>query len=109
VIGNEAFEGCKSLQSIAIPDSVTTIGPSALCHCTNLESVLFTDQSRLQEIGRGAFSICTSLQSIIIPKSVFEIRGYVFAHCSKLTHQHPNNSHINKWICFLRVPCFAGY
>ena len=55
VIGYDAFYGCKSLQSIAIPDGVTTIGLWAFYLCTNLASVLFTDQSCLQEIGEGAF------------------------------------------------------
>jgi hypothetical protein len=43
-IGESAFQRCKSLQSIAIPDSVTTIGEEAFCDCSNLKSVLFTDQ-----------------------------------------------------------------
>ena len=84
VIGYHAFYECKSLQSIAIPDSVTTIGEEAFCHCTNLESVLFSDQSRLQKIRVCAFYGCHSLQSIIIPKSVTEIRHWAFNQCSKL-------------------------
>ena len=84
MIGYEAFYRCKSLLSIDIPDSVTTIGPTAFSHCTNLESVLFTDQSCLQKIGHCAFQSCRSLQAIVIPKSVTEIGGEAFAECSKL-------------------------
>ena len=41
-IGDYAFEGCNGLTSIAIPDSVTTIGRSAFCLCHSLTTVYYT-------------------------------------------------------------------
>jgi hypothetical protein len=76
--------GCESLQSITIPDSVTIIRGEAFCDCINLESVIFTDQSCLQEIGDCAFSRCHSLQATTIPKSVTTIGKFAFQSCSKL-------------------------
>ena len=67
-----------SIYSIAIPDGVTTIGEDAFADCTNLESVIFTDQSCLQEIGEAAFAHCCSLQSFVIPNSVIEIGECAF-------------------------------
>ena len=58
-IGRRAFELCRNLTSITIPDSVT-------------------------EIGDGAFSSCTSLTSIKIPDSVMQIGDYVFVGCTNL-------------------------
>ena len=58
-IGNEAFYGCSSLQSITIPESVTSIE-------------------------EGAFEDCSSLQSITIPESVTTIGSYAFCNCSSL-------------------------
>ena len=58
-IGRRAFELCRNLTSITIPDSVT-------------------------EIGSGAFSSCTSLTSIKIPDSVMQIGDYVFVGCTNL-------------------------
>ena len=87
---NFSCDGCKSLQSIAIQDSITTIGGFAFAKCTNLKSVIFTDQSCLQEIGLYAFYRCHSLPSIIIPKSVksvFQSQGSnICGSCL-----HPNN------------------
>ena len=37
-----AFDGCESLTSIVIPDSVTTIGDQAFDGCTNLTTVCYT-------------------------------------------------------------------
>jgi len=38
-IGKSAFEDCRSLESIKIPDSVTFIGESAFSGCTGLGAV----------------------------------------------------------------------
>ena len=59
VIGDGAFEGCSYLQSITIPDSVTSIGVSAFLMCSSLQSITIPDS--VTSIGDGAFSCCTSL------------------------------------------------
>ena len=59
-IGNGAFEGCASLTSITIPDSITSFGDST-------------------------FANCKSLTSITIPNGVTSIMSGVFYHCSSLT------------------------
>ena len=38
-IGYGEFDGCESLQSINIPDSVTTIKEGAFDYCLNLKSI----------------------------------------------------------------------
>ena len=38
-IGESAFEGCEGLLSLTIPDNVTTIGESAFYSCSSLTSV----------------------------------------------------------------------
>ena len=59
-IGDGAFGGCSSLESITIPDSVTHIGVSAFHSCRSLTSV--TIGNGVTTIGRYAFDNCGSLE-----------------------------------------------
>ena len=82
-IGIAAFDGCISLTTIAIPDSVTTIGEDAFYGCTLLTTIVIPDS--VTEIRQGAFADCTSLTTVVIPDSVTAIREYAFADCTSLT------------------------
>ena len=62
IIGNSAFDNCKSLTSIDIPDSVTSIGDSAFYNCYNITSIEIGDS--VTSIGDEAFYNCKSLTSI---------------------------------------------
>ena len=82
-IGHEAFNECKSLTALTIPDSVTTIADRAFFSCDNLTSV--TIGNGVTSIGTEAFSRCHSLTSITIPNSVTTIGEFAFCHSEKLT------------------------
>ena len=81
-IGDSAFSCCSSLQSVTIPDSVTSIGGRAFGECSSLQSVTIPDS--VTSIGESAFSWCTSLQSVIIPDSVTSIGDRAFWGCTSL-------------------------
>ncbi len=81
-----AFAYCTHLQSINIPDSVTSIGNSAFSGCTSLESIEIPNS--VTSIGNSAFSGCTSLESIEIPNSVESIGNSAFADCTGLAEVH---------------------
>ena len=86
-IGEEAFEGCTSLTSVAIPDSVTEIGTYAFYGCTNLTSV---DIPYDASFGSGVFAGCTSLTSAII-NGDSQIISNTYQGCTALTNIVFNN------------------
>ena len=82
-IGSCAFEDCKSLTHITIPDSITSIGANAFSYCSSLKSIAIPDS--ITNIGSHAFYRCTGLISITIPDSVTSIGDYAFYECTSLT------------------------
>ena len=104
-IGEQAFEGCRSLTSITIPNSVTSIGEYAFYNCTSLTSITIPNSvtsieyytfegctsltsitlpNSVTNIGNSSFRKCTSLKSITIPESVTTIEHYAFEDCTSL-------------------------
>ena len=78
-IGNGAFEDCKSLTSITIPNSVTSIGERAFSSCSALPSI--TIPNSVTSIGENAFFLCELLTSIVIPNNVIWIGEDAFLGC----------------------------
>lgn len=91
-IGDSAFSGCSSLQSINIPSSVTSIGNNAFYQCSSLQSINIPEN--VTSIGNSAFSGCSSLYKAKINSSAkigsysYRFRGayltvfYDFSLCS---------------------------
>lgn len=83
-IGENAFYGCSSRNSVIIPDSVTSIGDYAFYNCSNLTSIVIPDS--ITSIGDSAFSHCSGLTSITIPDSVTSIGNSALISCSSLAN-----------------------
>ena len=99
-IGNNAFEYCRGLTSITIPNSVTSIGRYAFGGCSGLTSI--TIPNSVTSIGDCAFSYCISLTSPVynahvfaymptsysgaytIPEGIESIAGGAFDNCTGL-------------------------
>ena len=78
-IAEDAFHSSKNLESVVIPDSVTSIGDRVFYYCSSLTSVTIPDS--VTSIGVGAFSDCSSLTSVTIPGSVKIIGESAFEDC----------------------------
>ena len=81
-IGNLAFSGCKTIANIEIPQGVSVIGESAFYGCISLTEIQLPDY--LKTMGRSAFSHCSSLASISIPDKIEEIIDCTFEYCENL-------------------------
>ena len=66
----------RTITSVEIPSSVTSIGAYAFQGCTSLTSIEIP--SSVTSIGMFAFQSCTSLTSVEIPSSVTSIGTYAF-------------------------------
>ena len=82
-IGYNAFGNCYSLKSVIMSNNVTDISENAFVNCINLESVDLPNS--VTSIERGAFGGCSKLTSINIPSSVISIERGAFSYCSGLT------------------------
>ena len=78
-IGDNAFNYCYSLTTIAIPNSITTITNNTFQYCYSLKSVVIP--SSVTTIPGGMFQTCYSLTSVAIPGSVTNIGANAFAAC----------------------------
>ena len=81
-IGDEAFYGCSKLTAVEIPNSVTSIGERAFYGCSGLTSVEIPNS--VTSIGESAFYGCSGLTSVEIPSSVTSIGERAFYGCERL-------------------------
>ena len=85
-IGAFAFQDCSKLTSVTIPNLVTSIGMYAFQNCSKLTSV--TIPNLVTSIGRAAFQDCSNLTSVTISNSVTSIEMWAFQNCSGLTDMY---------------------
>lgn len=94
-IGKESFYCCFGLNSVDIPEGVTSVADKAFAWCGAYKSFgssyscynfrKVTLPSTLSTIGASAFSNCQVLQSINIPEGITEIQDNTFECCYELS------------------------
>ena len=100
-IGHHAFQDCNSLTALKIPYGITTIEDNTFFCCTNLKNLIIPDT--VTSIGIAAFEGCNNLETISIPDSVTSIGHRAFYECKKL-----ENIIIPDGVTFIRYYTFYG-
>lgn len=104
-IGAYAFNQCKGLETVNLPNSLTTLEDGAFSHCyslksiklpnslTTLENVVFagsvieniTLPDSIKNIGNGTFRDCSELETVKMPAYLETLGTCTFEYCHKLT------------------------
>ena len=82
IIQRYAFIGCRFLERITIPDTVTRIEELAFYNCHSLRFIRLS--INLEYIGGDAFNNCNSIEAVFIPPTVNRIDNYAFRSCESL-------------------------
>ena len=83
-IGNTAFNTCQNLRSINMPRSLREIGQQAFGYCNRLTSSIALPYG-LQSIGNSAFYKCEGIKSVTLPNSLQTIGNSAFYGCTSLS------------------------
>lgn len=85
-IGDFAFEDCKDLNGITLPDSIISIGGCAFVGCSSLREIAIPDS--VTSIDVNAFSSCSSLSNIKVDSAnvVYDSRN----NCNAVIHKQSN-------------------
>lgn len=78
-IGEAAFAQCRALQSLTIDDAATSIGDWAFDECLKLTTLSLG--KKITTIGDYAFDDCRILNNVTIPQSVTSIGKQAFGRC----------------------------
>jgi len=82
VIEDYAFDECKSIETVVMPDTITYVMAYSFRWCENLRSVRLSNN--LRRLGPNAFASCHSLESIVIPEGIETLYSYTFNTCTSL-------------------------
>ncbi len=93
-IGDYAFSGLRSLTSVSIPDSVTSIGPNSFSDCYGLNDLTVSEGNTVYHssgnclIETASNTLISGCNNSVIPSngSVTSINPYAFSGCIGLTN-----------------------
>ena len=86
-LGERSFYGCSKLDDITL-GKIRSCGSEAFSRCENLTAI---DLASMTSIGREAFSGCTGLKSVVLG-NVTSWGSYAFSGCTSLTNVDLGNT-----------------
>ena len=81
-ISSSLFANNQNIETVVLPNFVTTIPEKMFYKAANLRTVSIPDS--VTKIGRYAFADCSRLESIVMPNSVTEAGDHCFENCLAL-------------------------
>ena len=94
--GQYAFKNCSGLSDVDITYSVgvSTIDGEAFNNCTSLESIIIPNN--ITSIGQQAFRDCNHLTSVTLPESLVTVNSQAFYGCKINTLRY--NGTLSQWL-----------
>ena len=83
-----AFQACKNLTEIIIPNGVEEIGAGAFSGCSSLEEIILPES--VKRLGFALFENCKKLCRVHIPSSVTEISGEFIPFYFSVNYGNPH-------------------
>ncbi|MBQ4141115.1 MAG: leucine-rich repeat protein [Clostridia bacterium] len=83
VLSYGAFDECKLLTEVILPDGLLSIGALAFLRCESLKQITIPDS--VTHVGEYTFSQCSSIEKVVLGSGITEISDRMFARCSSLT------------------------
>ena len=100
-IGEWAFDDCKQLSKLVIPQNVKKTESSVFAGCEKLKEIVLPDD--LKEIGYNSFACCWALHKLRIPRGLQKINKYAFWATRIIEFEvdlaNPNYSAVNGMLC----------
>ncbi len=88
-IGDSAFYGCSNLETINLPDTITTIGNECFRNCTKLDNVKLP--SKLTILRTLTFQGCINLKNLELSLDMVTLRDQCLSGTSLTTIKFPPN------------------
>ncbi len=82
VVDKYMFSYCTGLDSLYIPDNITSVNMWGFRGCSSLRKVRFSE--KLSQIGDYGFSECTQLDNVAFPASMTSTADNSFSNCTSL-------------------------
>lgn len=82
-IGSYAFDECKKLEEVTLPESLTSLGNAAFQYCSSLQS--FTFPANIKEVPSSVLYYCSNLESVTLAAGTTRIGNSSFYKCEKLS------------------------
>ena len=77
-----SFQTCTALKSIVLPAGITSLPDNCFRGCSSLDNIVLP--SGVTSLGTCCFYDCSSLTSIVLPSGITAIPDYCFLSCTSL-------------------------